>query len=131
MKVLIDTCVWSAVLRRHDPDPAMTARVGDLIADGRAVLIGPIMQELLSGVRDAKQFASLKKHLAPFEDVPLRRDHFETAAEFSNTCRSHGVQGSTIDFLICAVAHLEGFQILTADGDFSRFARHLPITLHN
>lgn len=130
MKVLIDTCVWSAVLRRHDPDPAMTARVADLITDGRAVLIGPVLQELLSGVRDARQFAALKKHLAPFEDVPLRRDHFETAAEFANTCRSRGVQGSTIDFLICAVAHLEGFHILTTDGDFSRFALHLPITLH-
>lgn len=130
MKVLIDTCVWSAVLRRRDPDPSMTARVADLITDGRAVLMGPVLQELLSGVRDAKQFASLRKHLAPFEDAPLRRDHFETAAEFANTCRSRGVQGSTIDFLICAVAHLEGFHILTTDGDFSRFARHLPVTLH-
>lgn len=130
MKVMIDTCVWSAVLRRRKPDPDMTARVADLISDGRAVLIGPILQELLSGVRDANQFASLKKHLAPFEDVHLERRHFENAAEFANTCRSHGIQGSTIDFLICAVAHLEGFQILTTDADFERFARHLPITLH-
>ncbi|MBE0643486.1 MAG: PIN domain-containing protein [Bacteroidetes bacterium] len=130
MKVLIDTCVWSRVLRRRDPDPAMTARVADLISDGRAVLIGPILQELLSGVREGKQFASLKKHLAPFEDVPLQRTHFEKAAEFCNMCRAQGVQGSTIDFLICAVAHIEGFLIMTTDGDFGRFARHLPISLH-
>jgi hypothetical protein len=130
MKILIDTCVWSSVLRRRDPDPAMTALVADLISDGRAVLIGPILQELLSGVRDGKQFTALKKHLAPFEDVALQRTHFEIAAEFANTCRAHGVQGSTIDFLICAVAHTEGFLILTTDGDFGHFARHLPITLH-
>jgi len=41
--------------------------------------------------------------LAPFEDIPLRTEHFEKAAEFCNTCRRKGVQGSTIDFLISAV----------------------------
>jgi predicted nucleic acid-binding protein len=92
--------------------------------------IGPVLQELLAGVRDEKQFAALQKHLAPFEDIPLQRWHFEKAAEFCNLCRTHGVQGSTIDFLICAVAQMEGFLILTTDKDFMHFVRHLPIVLY-
>jgi hypothetical protein len=51
------------------------------------------------------------------------------AAEFSNTCRKKGVQGSTIDFLICAVASLENIAILTTDKDFSNFRKYLPIRL--
>ncbi|MCZ7555079.1 MAG: PIN domain-containing protein [Bacteroidia bacterium] len=130
MRVLIDTCVWSSVLRRRKPDQEMTALVTDLIVDGRAVLIGPVVQEILSGVRDEKQFAVLLKHLAPFEDIPLNRWHFEKAAEFCNICRSHGIQGSTIDFLICAVAHMEGLLILTTDKDFTLFAERLPVTMY-
>jgi predicted nucleic acid-binding protein len=51
------------------------------------------------------------------------------AAEFSNQYRRKGVQGSTIDFLICAVAVVEELQILTTDSDFLRYAKHLPIRL--
>ena len=47
----------------------------------------------------------------------------------SNQCRRKGVQGSTIDFLICAVAALEELQILTTDSDFLRYTKHLPINL--
>jgi hypothetical protein len=129
MKVLVDTCVWSKVLRCKAPDKDLAALMEDLIHDGRVVLIGPIRQELLSGVPNPSQFELLRKALEPFEDVPLRTEHFLRAAEFSNQCRKKGIQGSTIDFLICAVAAVEELQILTTDGDFLRYAKHLPIRL--
>jgi hypothetical protein len=129
MRVLVDTCVWSKVLRRKDPDRNLAALIEDLIRDGRIVLIGPIRQELLSGVPSPSQFESLRKALDSFEDVPLRTEHFVRAAEFSNQCRKKGIQGSTTDFLICAVAAVEELQILTTDSDFLRYAKHLPIRL--
>jgi predicted nucleic acid-binding protein len=130
MKVLVETCVWSKVLRRKDPDKGLAALIEDLIRDGRIVMIGPIRQELLSGVPSPSQFETLRKSLDSFEDVPLRTEHFIRAAEFSNQCRRKGVQGSTIDFLICAVAAVEELQILTTDSDFLRYAKHLPIHLY-
>ncbi|HNS22107.1 MAG TPA: PIN domain-containing protein [Sedimentisphaerales bacterium] len=129
MKVLVDTCVWSKVLRRKAPDKDLAGVIEDLIRDGRIVLIGPIRQELLSGVPNPSQFDILRKTLDAFEDISLRTEHFIRAAQFSNQCRSKGVQGSTIDFLICAVAAVEGLQILTTDSDFLRYAKHLPIRL--
>ena len=51
------------------------------------------------------------------------------AGEFSNRCREQGLQGSTTDFLICAVAATEPLQILTTDTDFLRYAQHLPLHL--
>jgi predicted nucleic acid-binding protein len=52
------------------------------------------------------------------------------AAQFFNICRAKGVQGSNTDFLICAVAVRWQLAIFTTDGDFTLFAKHLPIVLH-
>jgi len=129
MRVLVDTCVWSKILRRKSPDKNLTAILEDLISDARVVLIGPVRQELLSGIASPSQFKKLSEALSPFQDVPLTTEHFVEAARFSNLCRKKGVQGSTTDFLICAVAHIEHLQILTTDADFILYSKHLPITL--
>ena len=129
MKVLVDTCVWSKVLRYKDPDLALTKRLNDLVNDGRVVLIGPIRQEILSGIANPKQFRELKEILDSFEDVSLGIKHFVRAAEFNNICRSKGVQGSTIDFLICAVASIENLIVFTTDKDFNNYKKYLPIKL--
>jgi hypothetical protein len=129
MKVLVDTCVWSQVLRHKDPNLELTEKIKDLVNDGRVVMLGPIKQELLSGISNTQQFKKLKKILASFEDIPLKTEHFIKAAEFSNICRSKGIQGSTTDFLICAVAHIENLIIFTTDNDFENYKKYLPIKL--
>ena len=52
------------------------------------------------------------------------------AAKFYNLCRGKGIQGSNTDFLICAVAVRHDLSVFTTDGDFPRFAKCLPIVLH-
>jgi len=100
-----------------------------LIADHRVQIIGPIRQEILSGVRGPAQFKKLESYLAAFPDLPLTTEDHVTAAEFFNVCRSKGLQGSNTDFLICAVSVRHRLAILTEDRDFGLFARHLPIVL--
>jgi predicted nucleic acid-binding protein len=132
MKVLVDTPVWSLALRRRTGAQALQPEVGvlrALIDDGRVAMIGPIRQELLSGIRDADGFQRLREHLRAFDDVPIETSDFERAAEHFNTCRRLGVQGSNTDFLICAVAERLEAPILTTDRDFSRYAGLLPIVL--
>jgi predicted nucleic acid-binding protein len=101
-----------------------------LISAHVADIIGPIRQELLSGVQDPAQFTRLETHLVPFLDLPLLPEDYVTAAKFFNLCRSKGIQGSNTDFLICAVAVRHDLAIFTTDGDFRQFARCLPIVLH-
>ncbi|MFH1856925.1 MAG: PIN domain-containing protein [Candidatus Omnitrophota bacterium] len=129
MKVLIDTCIWSQVLRHKNPNKELSKKLQDLINDARISIIGPIRQELLSGISNIKQFNHLKELLSAFEDIPLETHHFVTAAEFANICRKQGVQGSTIDFLICSVAHLENLAIFTSDNDFENYKKCLSIKL--
>lgn len=131
MNIIIDTSVWSLALRRHRASPSVEAReLAELVREGRAAMLGPIRQELLSGVRADQQFETLRDHLRAFPDLPLVTDDYEEAASFFNRCRAKGIQGSNTDYLICAVAVRRGFGILTTDTDFAHFARVLPIALH-
>ncbi|HBM17426.1 MAG TPA: PIN domain nuclease [Lentisphaeria bacterium] len=129
MRVLIDTCIWSQVLRRKDQNLEYSAKVAELITQSKVAIIGPIRQELLSGISDNNQFIRLKKHLEAFQDISLKTEHFVKASEFSNLCRSKGVQGSAIDFLICAVSVNDNLTIYTDDNDFESYLKYLPINL--
>ena len=130
MKVLVDTCIWSQILRHKKPDTELSEKLKDLIKDGRVVMIGPIRQELLSGISEPSQFKQLTEKLSPFEDLPLLSAYFIKAAEFSNICRKKGIQGSTTDFLICAISNLQKLQIYTNDKDFLNYKKYLPIHLY-
>jgi predicted nucleic acid-binding protein len=131
MSVIVDTSVWSMALRRRTP-PASSSAVTllrDLITNDRVILLGAIRQEILSGVRTSEQFTMLRDYLRAFPDLELATEDYELAADFFNTCRSNGIQGSNTDFLICAVAHRRSYTILTTDNDFQSFQSHISILL--
>jgi len=104
--------------------------LAELIAGNLVKIMGPIRQEILSGIREDAQFDTLKNHLAAFPDVPITSEDYVTAAQFFNQCRRKGIQGSSTDYLICAVAVSNRMQILTMDNDFKEFRRILPIELY-
>jgi predicted nucleic acid-binding protein len=131
MKILVDTSVWSLALRRNLPsDGPEVSELIELIRETRVQMIGPVRQELLSGVKSQAQLQKLRNHLRPFPDLELTTRDYECAAEFFNLCRSKGIQGSNTDFLICAVAARNKTPIFTTDGDFALFQAHLPVMLH-
>ncbi|MBW4670953.1 MAG: PIN domain-containing protein [Cyanomargarita calcarea GSE-NOS-MK-12-04C] len=131
MSVIVDTSVWSLALRRKtlDDEANVINNFRDLITDGRVFLLGAIRQEILSGIRHTEQFTRLRDYLRAFPDLELTIADYELAAEFFNTCRSNGVQGSNTDFLICATAVNRGYSIFTTDKDFQNFQVHIPIVL--
>jgi len=131
MKVIVDTSVWSLALRREATESlAPVQELRQLIHDHRVQMIGPIRQEILSGIRSESQFGKLRKHLDSFPDLPIQTEDYATAAQFFNRCRSEGVQGSNTDFLICAVAVGNRLSIYTTDKDYELFSKHLEIVLH-
>ncbi len=131
MRVLVDTCVWSLSLRRSEAvDSPEVSELIELVRELRVQIIGPIRQELLTGIKSRSQFTSLRDHLRAFPDLELTSRDYESAAEYHNLCRSKGVQGSNTDFLICATSARHKMPIFTTDADFTLFRQHLPILLH-
>jgi predicted nucleic acid-binding protein len=131
VNVLVDTSVWSLALRRaRRIDDAVPRELADLIQEGRVIVIGPVRQELLSGIKSKPQFEQLREHLRAFPDLELESADYEDAASAYNRCRERGIQGSNTDFLICAVAIRRDLAIFTTDGDFKQFARALSFELY-
>ncbi len=135
MTILVDTSVWSLALRRRSrslraEEGLVRDELAELIREGRAQMIGPVRQEVLSGIRSRNQYERLRHDLRAFEDPRLGVEDYEEAALASNHCRAAGVSGSAVDFLICAVALRRNSPVFTMDKDFARYARHLPLRLH-
>lgn len=134
MNVLVDTPIWSLALRRKPKDRnlqewSVVQRLAGLVGQGYAQMIGAVRQELLSGIRDDAQFLRLRKALRLYDDTPLDTEDHEEAARLSNVCRRRGVAGSSIDFLLCAVAKRRDWAIFTTDADFQRYARIVDVKL--
>lgn len=130
--VLIDTSVWSLAFRKRkltSDDKKLIEYLMFLIRNQYAIMIGPIRQEILSGISDENKFVKLKNALETFSDFHITTEDYETAAEFYNKCRSAGIQGSHIDYLVCSVAHNNDFLILTLDKDFFNYKKYLDIQL--
>ncbi len=132
MKILVDTSIWSLALRRNKPHHphAEINELQELIREVRVQMIGPIRQELLSGIKEKTTFLKLKKILAAFPDLPLDSEDFVLAADYFNILRRQGIQGSNTDFLICAISTRHHLPIFTNDHDFRHYQKHIPIILH-
>ena len=132
MKVIVDTSIWSLVLRRRKGQQSPASdNILKLIDESRVVILGPIRQEILSGIKDRRQLNLLKEYLKAFPDLLLETKDYELAAGFFNICRAKGIQGSNTDFLICATAVNNNFSIYTSDKDFILFQKYLPIQLES
>ena len=131
MKVLVDTPIWSYALRSQEKKyQSEVDALTSLIRYQRAVIIGPIRQEILSGYSDLRKYRIIKEKLSYFENTPIIDTDYVLAAEFSNKCRKKGIQGSHIDYLICAVANRIKISIFTNDNDFKHYQKVIPIKLH-
>ncbi len=135
MSVLIDTSVWSLGLRRRHRDLNPAEKVAyfeweKLLQRGLAGIIGPIRQEVLSGIVSNQEFEALRQRLAVIADLEQTTSTFVLGAEFCNICRRNGIAAGQIDMMICAAAHEHSISIFTTDADFLRYRDCLPIALY-
>jgi hypothetical protein len=93
----------------------LLGQLREAIQDRRVVMIGPIRQEILSGIKDRAQFAKTEELLDPFCNEAIVDGDYVEAARLFNLCRAHGVQCGPVDMLICAVAVRGPYRILTND----------------
>ena len=115
MNLFVDTSIWSLALRRKQADlspgeQGLTTALQELVQDGRAQIVGPVRQELLSGIRGEESFRKVRDALRAFDEPQLRIQDYEEAARINNLCRARGIAGSAIDLLICAVAYLRALE---------------------
>ncbi len=129
--VIVDSDVWSEAFRKKGKESTRVIALRHLVNEGEVIMIGPIRQEALSGIREPKRFERIRDALRAFPSQRIDEPLYEMAATFYNLCRRKGIQGSHTDFLICACAVKWKASILTKDKDFARYAKHTPIELYS
>jgi predicted nucleic acid-binding protein len=132
--ILLDTSVLSLTYRRRRRGqhtmPGEVAELARLIEQDLPLAIpGIVLQELLSGLRDATELARLRATLAGFPVITATMADHLAAAEIANACRARGIAGATIDCLIAAQAIGGSFALFTLDRDFARIARCCKLAL--
>jgi len=120
--VLVDTSAWIDFFRRTEGEVGDT--VADLVEQDQAVMTGPILAELLRGVRSAKEGGELRVLLEALPYVEVKRPDWQAAGESLRELRSRGLTLALTDAVIAAVASRNGLPILTLDKDFE----HLSVT---
>jgi predicted nucleic acid-binding protein len=132
MNVIVDTTIWSKYFRRkfHEKNIEIINEMSKLIETQKIVIIGPIRQELLSGISNKNIFTRLKAKMRAFIDYKIKTADYELASEYYNICMKNGIQGSATDLLICAVSVRNKFEIFTEDGDFQKYKNYLPVKMY-
>lgn len=128
--VIVDSDVWSEAFRKKGKESASVIALRNLVNEGEIIIIGPIRQETLSGIKEVERYEKIREALRAFPSQRIDEPIYEMAASFFNLCRSKGIQGSHTDYLICACAVKWKASILTKDKDFTRYSKHIPIELH-
>src|SRR4030043_1529271 len=131
MKILIDTSLWSLALRRQPGIVNQEAIVlKTLIEQGEDIhLLGIILQEVLQGIKNPKDFHILKDYLDAFPLIELTREDYVKAAELKNRLIKKGKQISTIDALIASASISYSCYLFTTDKDFENIAQHSSLKL--
>jgi predicted nucleic acid-binding protein len=132
VNLIVDTSVWSLLLRRqnHDRNHPLVQKLKSCLELQYGIfLIGPILQEILDGVRNEVQFYRLTEHFSVFPLLEMDRQDYAEASRLRNHCRSKGVQAGPADFLIATACIRWNYPLLTADDDFALIAKHSPLVL--
>jgi len=125
-KFIIDTSVWSEALRRKKNTVNSSETVVRKIIenDDEIVILGIILQEILTGISNEKLFREIKDILDDFVFLDITKNDYIYASELSNKCRSKGVIAGSIDFLIASAAIRNELQLVTFDKDFFNISNH-------
>lgn len=131
MRILVDTSVWSLALRRPKGIVNREAELlKTLIEEGEDIyLLGIILQEVLQGIRNSKDFFALREYFKAFPLIDLTREDYVRAAELKNHLIQKGKQGSTIDVLIALAAISHHCYLFTTDKHFIHIAEHSELKL--
>lgn len=123
IRLLIDTSVWSEALRRKEKTLNSSETLVRRIIENNdeIVIIGIVLQEILSGITNVKLFSEIEAILNDFSYIDITKEDYIYAAELRNKCKQKGIIAGSFDFLIASVAIRNKLTLVTYDKDFRRF----------
>ncbi|MBF0273615.1 MAG: PIN domain-containing protein [Nitrospinae bacterium] len=121
--VLVDTSAWIDFLRSG------TGVLGDIVArsieQGRAVVCGVVVAELLQGAKGLKEQKQLQLIFETVGRLETKESDWDEAGKLLQNLRVKGITVPLTDAIIAVLASRSGSTLLTVEKHF----QHLPATL--
>lgn len=122
-KILADTSAWVSSFSKSGHELLKQA-MKEAVLQGRLMMTGMVLLELLQGVRNDAEAASLKKKLFILPFLSVNDSIWSETAHFSLQLRSKGVQAPVPDLFIARVAVQNDCTLLHCDRNYERIAKH-------
>ena len=131
IKLLIDTSVWSEALRRKEKSLNSSETLVRRIIENNdeIVIVGIILQEILSGITNEKLFSEIQNILNDFSYIEITKEDYIHAAELRNKCKQKGITAGSLDFLIASVAIRNKLTLVTYDNDFKNISKYTELKI--
>ncbi|MGE5529506.1 MAG: PIN domain-containing protein [Patescibacteria group bacterium] len=116
-KLLVDTSIWIEYFLGRLPDAAAIERG---LGEGTVFVTGPIVAELLQGVRTAAEAERLRRCIDAIPYVECRLEDWLAAGETGFALRRKGIVVPLTDLVIAMVARRIGAMVHSLDKHFAQ-----------
>ena len=121
--IVVDSSAWISYLRGGEGCESAQLLDEMINSDEDIYLVGPILTEVLQGIRTDTAFHKTKEYLREFPCIIPQDDDYVIAAEIYRKGRSQGITiRSSMDCIIAAVCSRRSIPILHCDKDFEKIA---------
>lgn len=112
---MVDTSVWIEYFKNKEE---ISSIVDDLIDKDLICVTGPVIAELIQGVKTEKELKLLNMYIDAIPYEPCKNDDWVNAGVISYNLRKKGMTIPLTDMLIAAVSIRCGARIFTFDRHF-------------
>jgi len=120
---LVDTSVWITFFRGI---PAIKTIIEKLIVKDEVFTAGPILYELLQGIRSPEEKKQVKEALLSTNYLEITLNDWEGAASLASSLRAKGITLPMTDILIAHLGKTRNLEILSLDPHFDQ----IPDIMH-
>ena len=114
---LVDTSVWIDFFRGVASIKELLAK---LVARDRVFTAGPVLFELLQGIRSPEERGQVKEALLSVNFLEITPEDWEAAALISRELRSQGITIPMTDLLLAQLAKAHDLEIISLDPHFDQ-----------
>ena len=116
--ILVDTSAWIDYFNK--PDSATGNAVEQILKDGRAVIGGIVLTELLQGAKIRKEFDAVLEGMVSLPILNPTLNTWVEAGRISFMLRRKGITIPTTDLIIAVLALENNCMVLTLDSHFQQ-----------
>jgi predicted nucleic acid-binding protein len=117
-KIIVDTTVWIDFFRRSDSPHSLHLKL--LLREGRVLLLGVVLAEILQGIKTQKESVIVKKGLLKLPYIEMTRKIWEKAGEISASLLRKGITVPLSDLIVASCALSEDLEVFTLDSHFRK-----------